>query len=341
MLKLRSEIFEEYAKKRIASENELRRKKLDLYISLPEIEAIDGQIAALSLDFSRKVLESSLSSSPADVDKMMSALKEKIESLKASKAFILTENSLSMNYLTPTFECKECKDTGYLPDKSYCRCFRQRLSMKLYDMSNISRTMDLENFDTFNISIFSSEPSKENGISPRENMQDVLKSSYEFINSFKDNVDRSTGENLLLYGSTGLGKTFLCNAIAKSIIDQGYTVVYQTSYRIIEILEKVRFRSSKFDNSSNESLQYELLNDCDLLIIDDLGTELVNSFTNSEMFNIINSRILSGKSVIISTNLSPQELMDTYSNRISSRLFGGFKMIKFFGHDLRWENMQK
>jgi DNA replication protein DnaC len=337
MIKLKSDILEEYRKKRSLADERIRQKKMAIYEAIPQLEEIDDKIAEISLQSSRALLGLHDGGGIKDMESGLEELRRNIDSLKMQKAFILTESHLGLNYLDPEYECPLCKDTGYLDNRVMCNCFKQKISEKLYDMSNISRVMAIENFDTFDMSRFSNENDTAEGMSPRQNMETILRKSQDFVSSFHSNVVSKSGKNLLFYGSTGLGKTFLCNAIAKNIIDEGHTVVYQTSYRLIEMLGKLKFSSSNYSQSSNESIQYELLKDCDLLIIDDLGTELINTFTNSEFFNIINSRILSGKSVVISTNLSPQDLMDSYSTRISSRIFGCFDMIKFFGNDLRWE----
>jgi DNA replication protein DnaC len=337
MIKLKSEILEEYRKKRSLADEKIRQKKLAIYEAIPQLREIDDKIAEISLQSSRALLGLHGGGSVKEMESGLDALRKNIDALKMQKAFILTENHLGLDYLDPDYECPICKDTGYLENRVMCNCFKQKISEKLYDMSNISRVMAIENFDTFDLSRFSSDKDPSTDMSPRENMEKILRQSLDFVNNFHANTVSGNGENLLFYGATGLGKTFLCNSIAKKLIDEGHTVVYQTSYRLIEMLGKLKFTSSKYDPGSNESIQYELLKESDLLIIDDLGTELINTFTNSEFFNIINSRILSGKSVVISTNLSPQELMESYSTRISSRIFGCFSMIKFIGNDLRWE----
>ena len=150
---------------------------------------------------------------------------------------------------------------------------------------------------------------------------------------FAFNFDVNSKDNLLFYGETGTGKTFLANCIAKSLLDKGKIVIYQTAFKLLEILEDLRFGK----NSNRD--KYNLLFEADLLIIDDLGTEMTNTFTNTELFNIINSRLLSNKKMIVSTNLSPKEIMDRYDDRIFSRLFSKFAVLHFFGKDLRWEKV--
>ena len=194
-------------------------------------------------------------------------------------------------------------------------------------MSNLARVLKKENFQSFNLDLFSDQPFDGQVLTPKQNMMDILNVSEGFVFNF----DEDNEDNLLFYGETGLGKTFLTNCIAKALLDRGKIVIYQTSFKLLEILEELRFKNN------NDKEKYNLLFDADLLIIDDLGTEMTNTFTNSEIFNIINSRLLSNKKTIVSTNLSPKEMMDRYDDRIFSRLFSKFTVLHFFGKDLRWE----
>ncbi|NLI66362.1 MAG: ATP-binding protein, partial [Tissierellia bacterium] len=176
----------------------------------------------------------------------------------------------------------------------------------------------------------SDEPFEGEVLTPRENMIDIVGIAEGFISNF----DENNGENLLFYGTTGLGKTYLCNCIAKSLLDKNKIVIYQTAFTILDILEERRFGKGDKELSN---YQYELLLDCDLLIIDDLGTEISNTFTNAEIFNIVNTRLLRNKKTIISTNLTPKEISDIYTDRVFSRIFHRFNPLKFYGNDLRWE----
>ena len=197
-------------------------------------------------------------------------------------------------------------------------------------MSNIENVLLRENFSNFNIDIFSDEKFQGESLTPKENMMDILGISEGFIHNFHIN----NGENLLFYGTTGLGKTYLCNCIAKALLDKGKIVVYQTAFTILDIIEKHRF--NRGDQKLND-YKYNLLFDAELLIIDDLGTEVANTFTNAEIFNIVNTRILRGKKTIISTNLTPKEISETYTDRVFSRILDKFLALKFYGKDLRWE----
>ncbi|VHT35453.1 DNA replication protein DnaC [Clostridioides difficile] len=155
-----------------------------------------------------------------------------------------------------------------------------------------------------------------------------------FVHDFK----KDNSENLLFYGSTGLGKTYMCNCIAKELLDKGNVVIYQTSFRILDILEDYKFRRDTNNQISEDN--YKNLFDCDLLIIDDLGTELNNSFTSGEIFNIVNTRLVAGKKIIISTNLTPSQIGNTYTQRTLSRILDKFRILEFTGDDLRWERFK-
>ncbi len=159
---------------------------------------------------------------------------------------------------------------------------------------------------------------------PRENMKYISNICVDYVNNFNEKNE----ENLLFYGSTGVGgKTFMCNCIAKALLDMNKIVIYQTAFKILEIIEKRRF--GRGDNRF-EDYEYDLLFHADLLIIDDLGTELSNAFTNAEIFNIVNTRLIDGTKTIISTNLTPDEISNIYTDRVFSRILEKFIPLKFF-----------
>ena len=224
------------------------------------------------------------------------------------------------------YQCSHCSDTGYIGHKK-CACFRQRLIDSAYRQSNLGAVLTRENFSTFDIDLFSDEKYEGYPKTPRQNMMDILSRCESFAHNFD-----SDSENLLFYGGTGLGKTFMCNCIAKKLLDKGKAVLYLTAFKLFKILEEYRFRPE--DARLDQDL-LDFIFSCDLLIIDDLGTELANSFTTAELFNIINSRILERKKTIISTNLQPEELIDTYSQRVFSRISAHYTALEFYGRDLR------
>lgn len=318
------DILREYEKKRDRAQYEHNIRLKEVYERIPAIKKIDEEIRRTGLFISKAIIEN-----PKNYKNSIKEIKNTIEKLKMEKAYLLTENNIPPDYLDIKYECSYCNDTGYLQDGEKCHCLKQELIDKAYMMSNIKDILEKENFQTFNINIFPDEIYEEEGMSPRENMLYILSICEGFVSNF----DEKNNENLLFYGSTGLGKTFLCNCIAKSLLDKNKIVIYQTAFKILEIIERRRFGSS-IDRFENQ--EYDLLFEADLLVIDDLGTELSNTFTNVEIFNIVNTRILSGKKTIISTNLSPKEISDNYSDRVFSRVLERFVPLKFFGPDLRY-----
>jgi len=320
------EILLSYQKKRDKAESELELRKNDVYSQIPEFKKLDDEIGKVGLQLAKLVLQN-----PSNKENIILESKQKMDELKNKKEELLTKYRVPTGYLEIQHDCKLCKDKGFLDNGHKCNCLKQEIINEAYRMSNISRMLEKENFTTLDTSIFSSEKDPESNISPQQNMLQIV----SICESFIINFDKDNGENLLFYGDTGLGKTFMCNCIAKSLLDKGHLVIYQTAFKMFEIIEDYKFKNT--DNHISKQ-NYENLFDCDLLIIDDLGTELTNSFTNSELFNILNTRLLSGKKTIISTNLSPMQLGSNYAQRIFSRIFDRFKMVKFLGKDLRWES---
>lgn len=228
-----------------------------------------------------------------------------------------------------------CKDTGFIQDKNgrseLCNCIKQKMFDIDFNKSNI-QNIDKENFDTFKLELYSDEvnEAKYNAkVSPRQNIQNIKDLAIDFINGFDDPEEN----NLLFTGNTGLGKTFISNCIAKEVLSLGKTVLYQTAPIMLDNIVDYRFGNSELNNVYNNIINV------DLLIIDDLGAEALNSFKLAELFNIINSRLLSQNNhvtkTIISTNLNMNNLLDTYSERIFSRIASYYNVCRFFGDDIR------
>lgn len=317
-------ILIEYEKLRDRAQKELEYRKEQVHTLIPKLTEIDKDIKSIGVKIARGILHNR-----DNYEMYLKELQIEMEGLKQQKAILLTENNVPLNYLEIQYKCDTCKDTGFLNSGHKCTCFKQRLINHAYATSNLNNILQKENFNTFKIDIYSNKPFEDEDLTPYENMQNVYEDCGLFVSNF-DNTD----DNLFFYGKTGLGKTFMCNCIAKELLDRGKLVVYQTSFKILDIIEKYKFRKTS-DPLIEDS--YKVLLDCDLLIIDDLGTELTNTFTNSELFHILNSRLINNKKLIISTNLGPKEIATTYSERIFSRIFSKFKVMKFYGDDLRWE----
>lgn len=319
------ELSIEYERKRDRQERDQQFRVAKVYKKVPAIKRIDEDIFKTGLSMSKYII-----GNPDNYKEALEKAKEKIESLKMEKAFLMTESNIPADYMDIKYDCTICQDTGYLSNGSQCNCLKQALVSRAYKMSNVENVLEYENFKNFNINIFKDEPFDDEIMTPRENMIDIAGIAEGFISNFNED----NGENLLFYGTTGLGKTFLCNCIAKSLLDKNKIVIYQTAFTILEIIERHRF--GRGDKEFN-NYQYNLLFEADLLVIDDLGTEVANTFTNAEIFNIVNTRIIAGKKTIISTNLTPKEISETYTDRVFSRILDKFIPLKFYGHDLRWE----
>lgn len=315
-----SDILREYDSLQAAAESAQKARQEEIYKKIPKIRNIDDEISSTGFKIASAILKGT------DVEESILKLKQRITDLKIQKAELLAANKYPVDYLEVKYKCKKCKDTGYV-GSSRCSCFKQRLVDRYYQQSNLKDILSRENFDTFNIAFYSTDKYGNEGLSPRKNMEDILIYCLNYVNTFNEHQ-----ENLFFYGTSGLGKTFLSNCIAKELLDKGTIVIYQTCANLIDLI-----RTSRFDDSVEKDMIEDLLT-CDLLIIDDLGTEPQTAFSQSELFNVINSRILAGKKMLISTNFSLEDLNNLYPERIKSRLFGHFTMFKFYGDDIRIKN---
>lgn len=316
----------EYDQKRNKAILDAENKKVQMYKKFPALEKVDNDITSVSIS----AIKSTLTSKNPDAPKK---LKQELSFLKQKKIDILKNAGLSLNDLTPKFECPLCNDTGYITSNNQtvlCSCIKQRLYNIQYNNSNIY-DLENQNFSKFKLDYYSNEINLEkynSKISPRENIQKILNICKNFI----ENFDNPNENNLLFCGNTGLGKTFLSSCIANELIKKGKTVLYQTAPIMLDSIIDYKFGKTSSDIINT-------INNVDLLIIDDLGTESKNNIKLTELFNIINSRLLNQNNkitkTIISTNLSLQDLYNTYEERILSRIIGNYEACYFFGDDIR------
>lgn len=311
-------LMKEYQKKQLHNKHILDNHYQEVYQAHPDIEKLDQSISTVSVEHARKLLDGK--------EAALSSLKEDLKKLSARRQKLLNVYGYPDNYLTMTYDCEECHDTGYVNNQK-CVCFKQASIDLLYTQSNIKDILETENFDHFNLAYYSDhyiDPTT--GQSALSIMKSAVTVSQEFIQTFGDEF-----RNLFFYGDTGVGKTFLSNCIARELINKGFSVIYLTVYQLFDIFAKVKFSN----NNTEETDIYKYIFECDLLIIDDLGTELTNAFVSSELFLCLNERILRKKSTIISTNLSLETLTDTYSERTFSRISSNYTMLKLAGDDIR------
>lgn len=312
-------VAEAFLQKRTRRSELIISRRSEVYAKLPEVKALDDKIASVSFAVFRDVAGGL---SPDDAAKR---IEETTRALTAERDALLKAHGVSLDFLDPPYDCPFCKDEGFL-DNAYCDCFKKALSEAVFAESNLATLKD-RTFDRFSLQWYAASSTKAHPVSPRKNMEKVLSVCRDFTDKFD-----AAHESLLFTGSSGLGKTFLSACIANELILRGRSVIYQSAGAVFTLLDRV-----KFDKSAAPEDMYmaNRLLDCDLLVLDDLGTEFITDFSASELFRLLNARQLSDKKMIISTNLSVADLKKLYSERILSRLSGNFIILPFYGKDIR------
>jgi len=306
-----------YEQKQLDNEFQLRKRYEKAYALIPELEEVDHSISSLSVKKARLLLDGDQTA--------LSSLKSELKELSARKPALLKAHGLPANYLELHYQCPDCKDTGYIGTHK-CHCFKKAIVDYLYTQSNLKDILDKENFSTCSLSYYSrNHIDPLTGRSSLESMETALNVCHNFVDTFSKEF-----HNILLYGDTGVGKTFLSHCIAKELMDSMHSVIYYSAFDLFDA-----FARNTFSNSDTTEGENDYILNCDLLIIDDLGTELTNSFVASQFFLCINERILRKKSTVISTNLTLGSFMDTYSERVFSRVSSNYTMIKLIGKDIR------
>lgn len=290
----------------------------EVYEKVPQIKALDRQIKEIGFT-TLKLIASG---------KTSKAYEEKIDFLTQQKQQLLRKNGFDLDYMEIKYHHEVCKDTGFVGTKM-CSCRKQLIIDQKYDQSNIKNQIMEENFNSFNINLYSKNTDKTYGISPYENMKYIIGGVKKFVNNFA----YETG-NIYIYGDVGRGKTFLINSIAKEILDRNFSVVYMTSTKLFKFLNDYLYAFE--DRRENLEEKYRLIFDSDLLIIDDLGAEASRQADRSNLFDVVNERMNAGKPIIFSSNLDEESLQEIYGPRIFSRIMGNNSRIyEIFGEDLR------
>ncbi len=308
------EVKDSFAKKREAAKNESYIRTLEIYSKLPEISDIDKALSSAAIDITIEIAKGA-----DNITERIEHLKNKNLELQQKRADILTEHGYPADYTFVKKDCSKCDDTGFV-GANMCECLKQELSRRMLERSGIGKLAQTQSFDSFDLHYYASSKLS----------YDTMKANLEFIRNYVNNFSEDS-RSLLFVGKTGLGKTHLSSAVAKALCENGYNVKYDTAQNILADFEKERFGKSL---STEENLN-EMYFESDFLIIDDLGTELTNSFTVSALYNLINTRINNKKPMLINTNLTSEELLKRYESRITSRLFGEFDAVMFVGEDVR------
>lgn len=305
------EIMREYEEKRNRTRYLQNEHLQEVYELIPEYRVLAEKIADVALESANRVLS-------GEKDALLS-MKDEMNRISERQKALLRDFAFPEDYLEPVYTCGDCKDTGYI-DNRKCHCLKQKILKVLYRQSNIESVLDRENFDTLSMEYYTDEEA--------EKMQPIIDTCRKFVKDFD-----GKHENVLLYGNVGVGKTFLTNCMAKALLDEGHSVIYFTAIQLFDTLSKYVFKRDGYDEESHES--YNDIFECDLLIIDDLGTENVNSFVVSQLFEVLNERDMREKSTIISTNLTLKMILERYSERNFSRIFGKYTVLKPDIEDIR------
>lgn len=312
------EIMREYDERQLNNRRIRDARRTEIAKKIPRIREIDALTASSSVQKARLYLSGDTSA--------ITSLKTKLAELAEERRQLLVSNGYPMDYLDPVYTCPDCKDSGYINGEK-CHCFKQAIINTVYAQSNIKNILQRENFNSFCYDYYSeSDISQTTGLSARDTAKHAVEVCRHFITDF-DNKPK----NLFIYGKTGVGKTFLSNCVAKELLDSGHSVIYFTAFQLFDILSK-----GVFEKDADAIAAHQNIFDCDLLVIDDLGTELSNSFTTSQLFLCVNERLLRQKSTIISTNLNLNQIVDIYSERTFSRICDAYTLINLFSNvDIR------
>lgn len=323
-------IREEYETKYLRARDDADRRRREVETRIPLIAELHRKLSTVGLEIMRLSLEAK---SDAEREAAMQELRARNEALLAEKARLLIEAGYPTDYADLRYECDRCSDTGFLDSGAMCSCMRNKLIAASYESSGLGHLLTQQSFDNYSLDYFKTDEKT------WRTMNTVVRTLRDYAANFSaENVDRMpAGGNLLLVGGTGLGKTHLSTAVAKAVLDRGYDVLYTCAVSMIASFENARFGS---DIGRAEVGDLDRFYQCDLLIIDDLGTEVSNQFTTSCLYNVINTRLNLRRPTIISTNLMQDELRRRYWDRITSRLFGEYQILLFLGTDVRAQKIR-
>lgn len=310
-------VREEYEKKALLAEEEAERRHAELEDTVPELRELDAALSQLGPEVFRIAMRGG--NIPAAIDE----LHEKTDALRAKRAALLVKNGFPADYDDPKYECSICRDTGFVKGKM-CACMRRRMVEVGLGSSGLSEQMKKQSFENFSLDYYRYDPEI------FRSMSEVLAAAKEFAEEFGS--PEATAKNLLLVGGPGIGKTHLSTAVARRVIERGYDVLYNSAVGMLSDFETLRFGTGMAQGDASNVSRYT---ECDLLILDDLGTEVVNQFSLSCLYYVVNTRLNKELPTVISSNLPPAEISKTYTDRIASRLFGEYRVLLFRGRDIR------
>ena len=314
-----SAIMREYDRRQIEAKRQRDEHVREVERRIPALKELEAEIAALSLAGAKAAL--------LKKDEEKERAKRQLKELREEREALLVGAGYPPDYMELSFACPLCHDTGYI-GREKCRCFRKLEAAHYVEESNLKDVLDTENFEHFREDWYDNTrvlPEYQQTV--LEHMRGVFRSCLCYAEEFSEKKG-----NLLLTGPAGTGKTFFTHCIAAYLLREGHGVIYVTATKMMDIVSGSRFDSEGRENAREER---QRLYDCELLILDDLGTEWNNAFTNSELFSCLNERLREKKPCVISTNLSLQGLSERYSERVMSRLVGNYRILELVGNDLR------
>ncbi len=309
---------EEYDAKRQRAVSLASKRREQLHAENPALAEIDTLLSQTGL----KLFAIACKGDKDALDSLIAQARAENELLLEKRSVMLAEMGLPSDYTEVQYECRRCNDSGYLPDTRMCPCFKRALTLAGFRSSGLGDLIDKQSFANFSLDYY------------RQSKEDFLRMSQNLAHAkaYAESFRIGSG-NLLLMGGTGLGKTHLSTAIARTVIERGYDVLYESAQNIFNDFEYDRFKSTYRDRDEEPRSGKYL--DCDLLIMDDLGAEMSTQFTTSCLYNILNTRLNHGRATLVSTNLLQHELLTRYGDRITSRFIGEYHIMQFCGTDVR------
>ena len=307
LIRIKGEYREKYQRARRSAD----MRAEEIYARIPEVKEIDIALSRTALE-----IMSAISNGKENAEEALARVKTRNASLMEKRGALLKAAGYPEDYTDVRYDCEKCGDSGYV-DGRMCECMKRELVMAGYESSGLGKLISKQSFENFSLEYY-----KTGGANYKH-----MEFYFSSLRSFAENFSADTYKNFLLIGGTGLGKTHLSTAVAKAVIERGFDVLYVSAIDMF-----ADFEQKQFGNGEDNTRRYF---DCDLLIIDDLGTELTNQFTVSCLYNVINSRINAARSTFINTNLSQKDIEAKYAERITSRIFGEYYPLAFKGIDVR------
>lgn len=306
------------SERKAKAEKEAEMRHSAAVAACPEILTIEREMASHGADVVKAV------GMGANLDEYILSLAKANLRAQQRRKELLKEAGFPEDFLDVKYTCDICKDTGFNKE-FYCQCYRKLIRDVAREELGASSPLKRCTFESFRLDSYPDVVDSVLGVNQREHMKNI----FEYCKDYAENFTPDS-QGIFMYGKTGLGKTHLSLAIANAVIDKGYDVYYGSVQSIMDKLEAEHFGRLPREDSIKE----DILN-CDLLIIDDLGTEFSTQYTNAEIYNIINTRTLSSLPTIISTNLDMNGIAERYTQRVASRIIGNCTAAYFCGKDIR------